>query len=403
MGEFERHRLVLGLARRGAGALTLLVMALAGMCTFGLGALLVNRHAWRFVPEQGLWGFSPAQVVLAGALAAVAIVILWKVLREPDRVDGALGIRTDAQPGDPGPDGEPLRPEDASALNNALEVLRGEARRWRATGRVKTRCRLYWSPVLQQNAIVYGSRASRVRVVFSADLLLDSRPVLEGPGCRGLSHAERRGILAHELGHAEGGDLGLAAAVGGVMRVLTFSYMPFLVLDRLVALVARGLSLVPGVGWILSLMLTAFFRGTLLAVLLLYRACEAADRFLGHVREYAADALAVKILGSADEMLSALAALDRFQLENERLAAARGEGLWAEIRSEGRKLLRPARWERYATLVRMGREDEPESALVAVSAFFQDLGNTHPPVRARLTRLAKLGFALELDRRGHPR
>ena len=394
MTEFGRHRRILVLACKGAAAFTLMVLVFTGTFLVGTVLLLLDRYAWPFVPEGGLLGLAPNHLVLAGAAAAMALLFVWKLVREPARLDRLLDVRTEAFPGDPGPDGEPLGPDSAEDIRRALEPLRDEVRRWRSAGKIPPGCEVLWSAVLRWNAVVYGTRAGRVRIVLAADLLLD-----RGPGASTLSPGDRKGVLAHELGHAAAGDLELTAATGGIMGLLTFGYFPLLAVDGLVSWVAALASRVPLVGWAVELVLVLGIRGPLLMVLLPYRLCQASDRCLGHIREYAADAFAARLLGTVDALISALVALARLQGEEgaDVRGAGRG-GILGAVYREGRRLLAPARWDRYATLVRLGAEEQPGNALAAISVFFRNLEGTHPPVGARLARLAKQGFALERDR-----
>ncbi len=407
MGEFEKHWWVLLRGRQAATALTFATMILAAAYTLGVLALLVDRHGWPFLPADGLFGLRPSFLALLGGLAISLLFAAFTLFFEPGRLDRALDVREAAEPGDPGSGGAVLNLAQAAQVNRALDELRAAVAGWRAREEISGRPTLYWSPVLERNAVTYGDRSDRVRVVFAADLMLDGGdpgPEGEGDGLfsGGIAAGDRLGILAHELGHAESRDGRAGAVIGGIMRVLTFLYLPLLILDRLLALVAWLLSFLPLVGFLLSFLFQLATRGMLLLALLLYRCCQVVDRAQGHLREYVADAFAARLLGSADEVLSGLMALSGVQLSAPAADAA-SSPLGRVVRREGRQLLRPTRWDRYATLARAEKEAAPESTLGAVGAFLGGLGSTHPPVPARLSRLAKLGFALELDRREEAR
>jgi hypothetical protein len=398
LGEFEKFWLVTLLSRRGATALMAAAVLFAATYSFGLAALLWDRHVSAYLPDA-LFGFSAVQVASGGALLAVAVVTVLKMWTEPGRLDRSLEFREEATPGDAG-----LSVTEAEELNRTLDRLRTAIDAWRQEGDLEHRVRLGWSPELGVNAVTYGSFLALPRVVFGADLLLGALGGVD-PGSsapsprRRLTREELTGVLAHELGHVESGDAALGAVIGGVMRVLNFFYLPLLIIDRLLAFVAWLLSWLPLFGGLVAWVFSFATRGVLALGLLLYRCCLLVDRLHGHVREYSADAFAVKLLGAPDQVLAALTALANLQLREHADPDGMLARMWRRIRRVGRRMVRPANWDRYATLVWAAREEEPQGALAGMAQFFSDLGSTHPPLPARLNRIAKQGFLLDRDRK----
>jgi hypothetical protein len=405
VGEFEKHWLLTNLARKATTILTFAVLILAVTYSLSASVFLVHKYVRPFLPEAGFFGIGPFVFTILASVGVALLLAALQLYGEPKRIDAALSILDRAQEDDSGPGGEPLTAEEASQINHALEMLRSVAETWRLRGVVTKRVDIYWSPVLEQNACTYGGKGDEARVVFSADLLLpdlvhkstgelddDSGPVPR------LTDGDRAGILAHELGHVENNDCTMGAIIGGVMRLLTYFYYPLLFVNAILRFISQFVTLIPFLGRFLGILVRWGLRGVISMALLFYRVAQLADRLQGQMREYVADVFAVKLMGSVDEILSALMALANFQIGVDRIKEPK-EGAGAGWRATHSEAVRAARWDRYTTIIRIGKSGEPAGSVAAIRLFFENIHCTHPPMVARWNRLAQLGFQIEIDQR----
>ena len=382
MSEFEKVWLVTRLARRAATLLAgaLLLLALAWTST-GL-LLFVDTKIHSFLPgvpfgflEQAMW----LPLLCLSVAGGLGIIGLYS---EPAAIDKSLQIRDDAREGDPIGEGT-LTALQADTINRSLRRLRGYAEGWFERGQVDRRASLYWSPVLSQNACTYGGAGDTVRVVYSGDLLctaLIDWGEEEPPAWLGsaMTDQDLAAILGHELGHVHHRDFISAVFLGRLVRVLGWMYLPFVLLDRLAATLGRIIKMLP-FGGILSFAFTLACRLPIFVVLALLRTGQIADSVQGQLREYVADAFAIKLMGEADSLVTAMMKLADLQL--------------AVLRVKGDRTA--ARWDRYATAVALGKESRPDGTIAEVLRFLASVTASHPPTQGRLERMGRLGFMIE--------
>lgn len=211
----------------------------------------------------------------------------------------------------------PLRYFEAPGLHAALEALSR-----RAGLPASPALYLVPSPVL--NAFALGNRNAAAIAVTDGML-------------RNLTAREVAAVLAHEVGHIRNNDLWIMNLADVMSRTATvLSYAGMVLLIASLPLIAAGVATVP---WPPVLLLLA---APLLSSLL--------QLALSRTREFDADLEAVRLMGEADSLASALAKLERRQ---------------------GRF------WE--GLLLPSPRDPGPS------------LLRTHPPTEERLRRLAELG------------
>ncbi len=400
MGEFEKSWFVTVCGRKAATVLAISVILVTVTYTVSLIALLIDHYFVQFLPPEDRLGLSRVEWTVLGSLVFAILNAILRLYLEPKRLDRALDIRRKAEPGDPLPNDESLSQQDAAELNRALDMLRRRAKRWHSRAAVANQVDIFWSPLITQNACTYGATSDNVRVVFSADLLVSAlATITAGTALAGLTDSDRAGILAHELGHVESGDFKAAVVIGGLMRLLNFCYFPILLLYRLIAALATILLFIPFIGGLLYFIAMALIGCSFLPILFLFRGSQMTDRLQGQLREYVADAFAMKLMGSADEILTALMALANFQIGVERIIEEEKKEPESRIRQIGRQVMKPSRWDRYTTAVVIGHAEQPKGSISAIRTFFKNIDATHPPLISRWERLAKLGFQLEIDRR----
>jgi len=383
--EFEKVWLITRLARRAATilAMGLLLLALAWSTTAVL--LMVDTKIASFLPDANLGFLTRAQWLPLGCLALAAGLGLIALYSEPRTLDRQLQVRDHAREDDPIGEAK-LTAAQADAINRALRRLQAYCDGWYEAGQVDNRATVFWSPVMQQNACTYGGAGDTVRVVYSGDLLCTSLIAWgeeEPPAWLGNSMAEDdlAAILAHELGHVHHKDFVSAVFIAQLIKILTWIFLPFVLIDRILAGIGRFLRLLP-FGGILNLVFTLVARLPVLVVLSLLHTGQLADSLQGQLREYVADTYAVKLMGEADSLVTAMMKLADLQLA------------FARTRKVDRKT---ARWDRYSTAIALGKEDRPSGTIAAVLRFFATVGSSHPPMLARLERLGRLGFMVAPD------
>lgn len=386
MSEFEKVWLVTRLARRAATilAIGLLLLALAWTTTALL--LFIDTKIHAFLPDLEIGFLDRAMWLPLACLVVSGLLGLLALYSTPAALDKALQIRDDAKEGDKIGELE-LSAQQADTINRALRRLRGYAEGWHERGQVDQRASLYWSPVLSQNACTYGGAGDTVRVVYSGDLLCtalidwgDEEPPSWLRGS--MSDQDLAAILGHELGHVHHRDFISAVFIGQLVRVLGWLYLPFILIDRILSGLSRLLKMLP-FGGVLNLVFTLLVRLPVFIVLALLRVGQVADCLQGQLREYVADTFAIKLMGEADSMVTAMMKLADLQLA---VARVRGDRT-------------SARWDRFSTAVALGKETRPDGTIAAVLQFIATVTSSHPPTRTRLERMGRLGFMVEEGRR----
>ena len=374
----ESHHIVL--ARRMATWITLIYSFLFVGIFIGYGCAWLNSHK-SFLPQD--MPLTLLELCFVIGITGVLAPTVFSLIFHPQVMDWQLNLYNTAR---------------TPFLDERLNLLQRFANIQHDLGNLRRRPKLFLSDEIQMNALTYGGFLKEPRVVFASDLF------------EKFSDLELQGVLCHELGHVNHGDYFMTVAFHYILRVLDILFWPFRFVNNLLdglVLLTYG---IPFVGVLVRLIL--YILKLLVALFLLpIWLVRALHSWEGQLREYIADDYAVRLMDSADGILSSLMKLEDAQIElfepekqEESVTSSNIQEQGAQPEKKGdttqksgakKRPVIAGKYRRYATVIYEAEQSEPETTFQMIYALLERLNDTHPPGEQRWKRIARVGFQIE--------